>query len=63
MTSQEIYEEIKKQWELFESNNERYQRTGLKAPGARARKAINNVRKLAVDYRTTCLAESKQERQ
>jgi hypothetical protein len=63
MTSQEIYDEIQKHWELFESNNARFQRTGLKAPGARARKAINHIRKLAVDYRTTCLSESKRERQ
>jgi len=59
MTSQEIYEEMKVHWATFEENNKRFSEKGVKAAGVRARKSINELKKLASKYRSACLAESK----
>jgi hypothetical protein len=59
MTSKEIYEQLKELWDSFETNNKRFQDKGVKAAGVRARKAINEIKKLASKYRTACLNESK----
>jgi hypothetical protein len=60
MTSQEIYESMKEYWSTFEENHTRFSGKNVKAAGVRARKAINELKKLATKYRTTCLAESKE---
>jgi hypothetical protein len=60
MTSQEIYESMKEYWSTFEENHTRFSDKNVKAAGVRARKAINEIKKLATKYRTTCLAESKE---
>lgn len=60
MTSKEIYDQMKELWDTFEDNNSRFQAKHVKAAGVRARKAINELKKLAGKYRTACLAESKQ---
>jgi len=59
MTSKEIYEQLKELWDSFETNNKRFQDKGVKAAGVRARKSINEIKKLASKYRTACLNESK----
>ena len=59
MTSQEIYETIESQWLSFKENHERFQDKQVKAAGVRARKSINELKKLTSKYRSTQLAESK----
>jgi hypothetical protein len=59
MTSQEIFEEMQQLWTIVEVNNKRFQDKGVKAAGSIARKAINEIKKLAGKYRSTCLSESK----
>lgn len=59
MTSQEIYEEMEAHWLTFKENHERFQDKQVKAAGVRARKSINELKKLASKYRSTQLAESK----
>lgn len=61
MTSQEIFDQIEQHWIAFKENHERFSDKGVKAAGVRARKAINEVKKLASKYRSTQLAESKSE--
>ena len=60
MTSIEICEEIKQHWDVLLENHERFNEKKVKAAGGRARKAINEIKKLATKYRSTCLAESKE---
>jgi len=60
MSSIEIYNKINEQWEVFIENHERFNEKKVKAAGVRARKAINEIKKLATKYRSTCLAESKE---
>jgi len=60
MTSQELFETMKEHWLSFEENHERFQEKGTKAAGVRARKSINELKKLSSKYRSTQLAESKE---
>lgn len=59
MTSQEIYEQLVQHWVTFVDNHERFASKQTKAAAVRARKSLNELRKLASTYRTTQLAESK----
>ena len=59
MTSEEIYETMKDHWTAFTENHERFSEKGVKAAAVRARKSINEIRKLSSKYRSTQLAESK----
>jgi|TARA_R110000868_G_scaffold196995_3_gene443137 hypothetical protein len=59
MTSQEIYETMEAHWLTFKENHDRFEEKQVKAAGVRARKAINELKKLASKYRSTQLAESK----
>ena len=59
MTSQEIYVTMEAHWLTFKENHERFEEKQVKAAGVRARKAINELKKLASKYRSTQLAESK----
>jgi hypothetical protein len=59
MTSQEIYEAMEAHWVTFKENHDRFQDKNVKAAGVRARKSINELKKLASKYRSTQLAESK----
>lgn len=61
MTSQEIFDQIEQHWASFKENHERFIDKGVKAAGVRARKSINEIKKLASKYRSTQLAESKSE--
>lgn len=60
MSSNLICEEMKEHWEVFLENHERFNKKQVKAAGSRARKAINELKKLASKYRSTCLAESRE---
>ena len=59
-TSQEIFNQIEQHWIAFKENHERFADKGVKAAGVRARKSINEIKKLASKYRSTQLAESKE---
>ena len=59
MTSKEIFEDIESLWNTFKDNHNRFSDKQVKAAGVRARKSINELRKLASKYRSTQLAESK----
>lgn len=59
MTSQEIYEALEAHWLSFKENHERFSDKQVKAAGVRARKSINEIKKLASKYRSTQLEESK----
>ncbi len=61
MTSKDIFEQIEQHWISFKENHERFLDKGVKAAGVRARKSINDIKKLASKYRSTQLAESKGE--
>lgn len=58
-TSQELFEVMKEHWLSFEENHVRFQEKGTKAAGVRARKSINELKKLSSKYRSMQLAESK----
>jgi len=60
MSSYEICEEMKQHWDVFLENHERFNEKKVKAAGVRARKAIGEIKKLASQYRTACLTESKE---
>jgi len=60
MTSKEIFEELELLWGAFTENHDRFSKKQVKAAGVRARKSINEIRKLASKYRSTQLAESKE---
>jgi hypothetical protein len=59
-TSQEIFDQIEQHWLSFKENHDRFADKGVKAAGVRARKLINEIKKLASKYRSTQLAESKE---
>jgi hypothetical protein len=59
MTSQELFDVMKEHWAQFEENHTRFTEKGTKAAGVRARKSINELKKLSSKYRSTQLAESK----
>jgi hypothetical protein len=61
MTSQELFAEMEQHWLSFKDNHERFTEKQVKAAGVRARKSINELKKLASKYRSTQLAESKAE--
>ena len=59
MKSQELYEQIKALYEVFEDNHNTNVESGTKASGTRARKAIGEIKKLATEYRKASVEESK----
>ena len=60
MSTDKLYSEIKELFEQFEENHTIFKDKGTKAAGGRARKAIGEIKKLASQYRTACLTESKE---
>jgi hypothetical protein len=48
MTSQEIYEAMEAHWLTFKENHDRFQEKQVKAAGVRARKSINEMKKLVI---------------
>ena len=59
MNSEEIFKTMESHWETFKENHERFNEKGVKAAAVRARKSINEIRKIASKYRSTQLAETK----
>jgi len=59
MASKEIFEELEQLWNTFTENHNRFSEKQVKAAAVRARKSINEIRKLASKYRSTQLAVSK----
>ena len=60
MSSIEIFEKLQENWNTFLENHDRFNEKKVKAAGVRARKSIGEIKKLASQYRTACLAESKE---
>ena len=51
MTSQEIYEVMESHWATFKENHDRFTDKKVKAAGVRARKAINELKKLFMELK------------
>lgn len=62
MKSQQIFSEMELIWEAFVKDNTRYATRNVKAAGARARKAATQLRKLAGNYRSSCVEEIRNEK-
>jgi|TARA_R110000796_G_scaffold127124_1_gene242281 hypothetical protein len=60
MSSIDIFKQIEENWSVFHTNHIRFNEKQVKAAGVRARKAIGEIKKLASQYRTACLTESKE---
>lgn len=61
MTSQELFEAMEQHWLSFKQDHERFIQRGTKSAASRARKSINELKKIATKYRTTQLNEAKTE--
>lgn len=59
MNSVELYNEIKKLWEDFDSNHNIFEEKGNKAAAGRARKAVGEIKKLVTEYRKASVTECK----
>ena len=59
MNSTELYNEIKKLWEDFDSNHNIFEEKGNKAAAGRARKAVGEIKKLVTEYRKASVTECK----
>jgi hypothetical protein len=59
MSSNELYNEIKKLWEDFDSNHNIFEEKGNKAAAGRARKAVGEIKKLVTEYRKASVSECK----
>ena len=59
MNSSELYNEIKKLWEDFDSNHNIFEEKGNKAAAGRARKAVGEIKKLVTEYRKASVSECK----
>ncbi len=57
--SNDIFSEMNSLWDEFHENHMKFSNKGTKAAGARARKAIGNIKKLVTEYRKTSISESK----
>lgn len=55
MSTQEIYEQLTKLWEDFETNHN----GTTKVSGTRARKALGEIKKLVTPYRQASVEETK----
>tara|TARA_B100000287_G_C20293053_1_gene646714 strand:+ start:183 stop:368 length:186 start_codon:yes stop_codon:yes gene_type:complete len=54
-----IYSNIKSLFEEFDENHLKFEEKGNKAAGARARKAIGEIKKVVTDYRKASVDASK----
>jgi len=59
MSTEKIFENLKKFWDDFEENHTDYGEKENKAAAQRARKAIGEIKKLATEYRKTSVHETK----
>ena len=60
ITSQEMYVVMEQIWLEFQENHVRFTEKNVKTAAARARKSINELKKLISKDRSTQLAETKQ---
>ena len=58
-TTAEVFAELKALWTEFETNHEKFATKGVKASAARARKAINELRKHITPYKKASVIETK----
>tara|TARA_B100000287_G_scaffold250897_1_gene235755 strand:- start:17 stop:199 length:183 start_codon:yes stop_codon:yes gene_type:complete len=54
-----LYSEIKQLWEEFDENHSKFSDKGNKAAGARARKAIGEIKKKTTAYRKASVDATK----
>ena len=47
------------EWETFQENHSKFVETGNKAAGARARKALNGIKKLVTPYKKQSVIDCK----
>jgi hypothetical protein len=59
MSTEKIFENLKKFWDDFEENHTSYGEKANKAAAQRARKSIGEIKKLATEYRKTSVQETK----
>tara|TARA_B110000495_G_C22689135_1_gene406310 strand:+ start:10 stop:189 length:180 start_codon:yes stop_codon:yes gene_type:complete len=59
MSSNQVFAQIKEQWEIFEVNHRKFSEKGVKASAGRARKAIGEIKKLVTEYRKFSVTECK----
>ena len=59
-TVNELYETMNNLWDDFQTNHKTFTEKGNKSAGARARKAVGEIKKLVTDYRKASVTESKQ---
>ena len=58
-SSNELYEQIEAAFNDFQENHTKCVDKGNKAAGARARKALGEIKKMVTDYRKASVEESK----
>ena len=58
-SSNELYEQIEAAFNEFQDNHSKCQEKGNKAAGARARKALGEIKKMVTDYRKASVDEAK----
>ena len=54
-----IYEDMQELWEQFSENHALFVTKGTKAAAARARKAVNNLKKLITPYKKQSVEDCK----
>ena len=59
MKTSEIYDTMKSHWADFEENHNIYVEKQNKAAAGRARKAINELKKIITNYKKTSVEEGK----
>ena len=57
--SKNLYDSLTDLWSEFDDNHQKFEEKGNKAAGARARKALGEIKKLVTDYRKASVEESK----
>ena len=57
--SNDIFTEMNILWESFHDNHMKFSNKGTKAAGARARKAVGQLKNLVTEYRKASVSESK----
>lgn len=59
-TTSELFVEMESLWNEFASNHAKFSGKGVKASAARARKAINALRKFSTPYKKASVIEVKE---
>lgn len=61
-TTAELFAEMESLWNDFATNHAKFSGKGVKASAARARKAINSLRKFSTPYKKASVVEVKAEK-